>query len=214
MGGRQVKTRSRRIAIVAACAFAGGLFAASGAAAGVMDPEPGDMALGGAKAPVTVIEYASVGCPHCAEWRHDVFPTLKAKYIDTGRVRYVLREMLNGDPTIATAGFMLARCAGPAKYFQVIDAIYHRQAAMFQPGASAGPMLAEIAKAAGLSDAAFQACISDQKGLDALNARVQRHVDQDHVDSTPIFFVNGQRFEGEQTLDQLATAIRAARHVH
>jgi protein-disulfide isomerase len=173
--------------------------------------EPDDMAIGSPRAPVTVIEYASVGCPHCGVWNNTVFPGFKAKYIDTGRVRFMVRERLTGVPAIATAGFMLARCAGPAKYFQVIDAVYRRQADMFQAGAHAGQMLEDIAKSAGLNEAAFQACIDDQKGLDALNARAQRHVDEDKVDSTPIFFVNGQRYEGEQTLDQLATAIRAAR---
>jgi protein-disulfide isomerase len=174
--------------------------------------EPDDMALGSPQARVTVIEYASVGCPHCAVWNNTVFPDFKAKYVDTGRVRFVVREMLTGVPAIATAGFMLARCAGPAKYFQVVDAIYHRQADMFQTGAAAGLILEDVAKSAGLDEAAFQACIDDQKGLDALNARVQRHVNDDKVDSTPVFFVNGQRYDGEQTVAQLATAIHAARH--
>jgi len=199
-----------------------GLFLAAAlallAGAALADPppahEPDDMAIGNPRAPVTVIEYASVGCPHCAAWHNAVFAPFKAKYVDTGRARFVVREMLTGAPAIATAGFMLARCAGPAKYFQVIDAVYHRQAEMFQPGAHAGQILEDIAKSAGLDEAAFQACIGDQKGLDALNARAQRHVETDKVDSTPIFFVNGQRYEGEQTLDQLATAIHAARRGH
>jgi len=198
----------------------GGLFVAAALAAGVAfadSPpahEPDDMAIGSPRARVTVIEYASVGCPHCAAWNNTVFPDFTAKYSAPGGARFVVREMLTGVPAIATAGFMLARCAGPAKYFQVVDAIYHRQADMFQSGAAAGPILEQIAKSAGLDDAAFQACISDQKGLDALNARVQRHVDEDKVDSTPIFFVGGQRYEGEQTLAQLATAIHAARYGH
>jgi protein-disulfide isomerase len=180
------------------------------------DPPPAheadDMAIGAPQARVTVIEYASVGCPHCAAWNNTVFPGFKTTYIDTGRVRFVVREMLTGAPAVATAGFMLARCAGPARYFQVIDALYRRQAEMFQPGVRAGSILEEIAKAAGLDEAAFQACIDDQKGLEALNARVLRHVEDDKVDSTPVFFVGGQRYAGELTLAQLATAIRAARH--
>jgi protein-disulfide isomerase len=199
-----------------------GLFVAAAlalvASAAFADPppahEPDDMAIGSPQARVTVIEYASVGCPHCAAWNNAVFPDFKAKYIDTGRVRFVVREMLTGVPAIATAGFMLARCAGPAKYFQVVDAIYRRQADMFQPGAAPGQILEDIAKSAGLDEAAFQACIDDQKGLDALNARVQRHANDDKVDSTPIFFVNGRRYVGEQTLAQLATAIHVARYGH
>ncbi|HZZ90147.1 MAG TPA: DsbA family protein [Caulobacteraceae bacterium] len=173
---------------------------------GVAAPEPGDMTLGSAKARVTVIEYASVGCPHCAVWNRDVFPTLRAKYIDTGKVRFVMREMITGDPTLATAGFMLARCAGPAKYFQVVDQVYRRQPEIYAKAGAAGEVLEDIAKQAGMDEAAFQACISDQKGLDALNARVKQH-DQDHVDSTPTFFVNGKLYP-QLPVDGLDAAIR------
>src|SRR4051812_5990791 len=71
-----------------------------------------DMVMGKANAPITVIEYASVGCPHCADWNKEVFPAFKAKYIDTGQVRYIAREILAGDPNLAAAGFLIARCAG------------------------------------------------------------------------------------------------------
>ena len=205
MTGRdQVTMLRRRIAVAAACCFAA---TASVALAGVMDPEPGDMTLGSLNARVTVIEYASVGCPHCADWRHDVFPSLKAKYIDTGRMRFVLREMITGDPTIATAGFMLARCAGPAKYFQVVDEVYARQPQMWGKVADAGAVLGDIAKSAGMTEAAYEACIDDQKGLDALNARVAQH-NKDKVDSTPTFFVNGRRYDEPLTLAQVAAALR------
>ncbi|HLY80417.1 MAG TPA: DsbA family protein [Caulobacteraceae bacterium] len=205
MGRCAVTRPGRSVAIAAALALV-----AVGARAGVMDPEPGDMALGSAKARVTVIEYASVGCPHCADWRHDVFPTLKAKYIDTGRMRFVVREMITGDATIATAGFMLARCAGPEKYFQVTDAVYARQGQMWGKAANAGAVLGEIAKSAGMTEEAFEACIDDQKGLDALNARVAQH-SKDGVDSTPTFFVNGKRYDEPLTLAQVAAAFHPGR---
>ena len=95
---------------------------------------PGDMALGSPQASVIVVEYASTGCPICAHWATEVWPAFKAKHIDTGRVRFVYREMLVGDQTeesTAAAGFVLARCAGADKYFTVIDALYRRQAAIF-----------------------------------------------------------------------------------
>ncbi|MEJ0065718.1 MAG: thioredoxin domain-containing protein [Caulobacteraceae bacterium] len=173
----------RQTAIAAALSFVA-ICAGAQASASVMDPEPGDMALGSPRARVTVIEYASVGCPHCADWRHDVFPTLKARYIDTGRMRFVVREMITGDPTIATAGFMLARCAGPAKYFQVADEVYARQAQMWGKASNAGAVLGEIAKGAGMTEEAYEACIDDQKGLDALNARVAQH-NKDGIDTNP-----------------------------
>jgi protein-disulfide isomerase len=203
MGRGQVIRASASMVIAAAVSCL-----AAGAFAGVMDPEPGDMALGSAKAPVTVIEYGSVGCPHCADWHHDVFPAIKTKYVDTGRVRFVLREMITGDPTIATAGFMLARCAGPAKYFQVVDEVYQRQPQMWGKVSNAGAVLGEIAKDAGLSEDAYEACIDDQKGLDALNARVALH-NKDKVDSTPTFFVNGRRYDDALTLAQVAAALHA-----
>ena len=203
-GGNQVIGPLRSIAITAAFALAG-----AQASAGVMDPEPGDMALGKPTARVTVIEYASVGCPHCADWSHDVFPTLKTRYIDTGRMRFVVREMITGDPTIATAGFMLARCAGPEKYFQVVDDVYARQPQMWGKAANAGAVLGEIAKGAGMTEDAYEACISDQKGLDALNARVAQH-NKDGISSTPTFFVNGKRYDEPLTLAQAAAAFKPA----
>src|ERR1700744_5268888 len=90
-----------------------------------------DMSLGNPNAKVTVIEYASVACPHCARFNNDVFPAFKAKYIDTGKIHYVFREMLVGgdaEMQMAAAGFLMARCAGKDKYFSVVDAIFHGQA--------------------------------------------------------------------------------------
>ena len=81
------------------------------------------MSLGNPNAKVTVAEYASLGCPICAKWNSDNFAAFKAKYVDTGRVHYVLKEMLTGDAPISAAGFLLARCAGKDKYFQVVDAV-------------------------------------------------------------------------------------------
>src|SRR6185503_7987265 len=103
----------RRTVLIAALAF--GLTAAAAPAA-----EDG-MARGNPKAKVTVVEYASVGCPHCGNWARNVWPEFRARYVDTGKVRFVLREAITGDAELATAGFLTARCAGPAKYFQVVD---------------------------------------------------------------------------------------------
>jgi protein-disulfide isomerase len=181
------------------------------AVASVMAHEPGDMGLGNPRAPVTVIEYASVGCPHCAAWDATVFPTFKARYVDSGRVRFVVREMSTGSASVATAGFMLARCAGPSKYFQVVEGVYRHLEDMAKPGASPGDILLGVAKSAGMSEDAVKACLTDQKGLDAFNARVDEHFRADKVDSTPTFFVNGRRLEGDPGLSELAAAIKAAR---
>jgi protein-disulfide isomerase len=181
----------------------------AGAARAAPAAEPGDMALGSPTAPVTVIEYASVGCPHCADWNNQIFPSIRAKYIATGKARLVVREMLTGDGALAAAGFMLARCAGPAKYFPRIDSIFQRQASMFEPGNAPKPILRDIAKTvAGMSPTAFDACLADQKALAAVNARNERHLNVDKVDSTPTFFVNGRRLADELAPGDLARALR------
>ena len=93
-----------------------------------------DRWIGKANAPVTVFEYASVTCPHCGRWNAEVWPAFKAKYVDTGKVRFVLRELPTEPAVVATGGFMVARCAPPAKYFDVIDALFAGQQAMFESG--------------------------------------------------------------------------------
>ncbi|MGH7023930.1 MAG: thioredoxin domain-containing protein [Caulobacteraceae bacterium] len=168
-----------------------------------------DMTLGNPKAPVTVIEYASVACPHCAAFNNDVFPAFKAKYIDTGKVFYVAREALTADPPIAAAGFLTARCAGKNKYFQVVDAIYHAQAQMENSG-DPHAVLLEIARSAGLSDAQFEACIRDQAAQKALNDRWERYVTDDKIEGTPTFVINGKTYPAEMTLAQLDVAIAKA----
>jgi protein-disulfide isomerase len=169
------------------------------------------MTLGSPKARVTVIEYASVGCPHCAAWNNQILPAIRSQYIDTGKARLVVREELTGDGDVAAAGFMLARCAGPAKYFPVVDAIYQRQASMYLPGATPGGVLRDIAKTvAGMSDAAFEACIQDKQGQAAVNARSERHLHVDKIESTPTFFVNGRRLTEELAPGDLAKAVSGA----
>src|SRR5208282_4110607 len=112
-------------------------------------------------------------CPHCARFNDEVFPAFKAKYIDTGKVHYIAREALTGDPAIAAAGFLTARCAGKDKYFQVVDAIYHGQEEMARTG-QPHQVLLNIAKSAGMTEAQFDACIKDENALNALTARWNR----------------------------------------
>ena len=171
--------------------------------------EPDDMVLGSPKAPVTVIEYASASCPHCARFNNEVFPAFKAKYIDTGRVRYAFREFLTPPVELAGATFLIARCAGRDKYFGVIDGVFHAQAEIYSTGDMHAPML-KIAQAAGLDEKAVDACLGDAGGVAAMNARVQRYVSRDGVNSTPTFLVGGARLLGEQSLEALDAAVVAA----
>ncbi len=207
-------TRRRLIgggaALATAAAVAGRALAADAPPFDVHAPQPDDMALGNPKAPVTVIEYASVGCPHCGKWANEVFPAFKARFIDTGKVRFVLREIITGQPTLATAGFMLARCAGPANYFKVVEGVFAKQPAMFNGEVTPVVALGEIAKSVGIDDAAFQACLTSDANLKAVNERSERHGNVDRVGSTPTFFIGAQKFDTEMTLDQLSAAIAAA----
>jgi protein-disulfide isomerase len=171
-----------------------------------------DMTMGNANAKVTVVEYASVACPHCATWNKDVFPAFKAKYIDTGKVNYVAREALTGEPNLARAGAMLARCAGKDKYFQVTDAIYNAQMTIFQTGDMRGELLA-IAQAAGMSEDQFNACLTDENAA-KISERMAKQMKDDKIEGTPTFIVNGKKVGGEEggevTLAQLDTAIAEA----
>lgn len=168
-----------------------------------------DMSLGNPNAKVTVIEYASASCPHCARFNNEVFPAFKAKYIDSGRIHYVFREFLTPPVEVAAAGFLTARCAGKDKYFSVLDAIYRGQADMFQSGDFRGALL-RIAESAGMTEPQFNACISDDKQLKALNDRVEGYQKRDNITGTPTFIVNGAVLDGEQSLASLDAAIAKA----
>jgi protein-disulfide isomerase len=171
-------------------------------------PSPGEMVLGNPRAAVTVVEYASVGCPHCAVWANDVFPDFRRKYIDTGQVRFVFREMLTGNGALAAAGFLTARCATPDKYFQVVDDVFASQDELSRDGIDA---LAKIGAHAGLSRERFDACLKDEAALKALNERTMADAKAHGVTGTPTFFVGSQKLDGEQTLEQLDAAIARAR---
>lgn len=170
-----------------------------------------DMSLGRADAKVTVIEYASLGCPHCGAWAREVFPAFKRRFIDSGQVRFVLREMLNGDSGVAAAGFLTARCAGRDKYFQVVEGLFDAQPRMQAEGSDL-PATLDVAAKVGLSRGQVSACLSDRQALAALEARADAYARDDHVDGTPTFDINGRRLEGEASLAELASAIDAAQH--
>lgn len=157
-----------------------------------------EMSMGQATAPITVIEYASVACPICGHVNETVMPEFKAKYIDSGKVRYVYRPMMTGNPAVAAAGHLLAECAGKDKYFNVIDAVMRSQEAMGgeETGyANARPVLFSIGQSLGMSEQAFNTCITNEKGLTRLNELNQQYMTKDGVTGTPTFFINGKKFD-------------------
>ncbi len=191
-----------------ALALAGLLLMAAAPASPPTAMTPGGvMVLGYPRAKVIVAEYASVGCPHCAHWARTVYPAFKAKYIDTGRVRFAFHEMLTGDGSLAAAGFLLARCAGTDKYFQVVDQVFARQLEIAQQGAAP---LRVIGEAAGVTPDRFKTCLSDTAALKALSDRTDADAKAHDVNGTPTFFVDGVRMKGDAALADFDAAIAHA----
>lgn len=163
-----------------------------------------DLAIGAADAPVTIVEYASMTCPHCAAFAVTTFPGLKSKYIDTGKVRFILREFPL-DP-LAAAGFMLARCSGDDKRNAVVDLLFAQQKNWIVQDDPASH-LANILKQTGMSQAKFEACLKDNDLRDKIYKVHDLGATKFGVSSTPTFFINGKRTKGEMTLDALAQLI-------
>jgi len=153
---------------------------------------------GSAEAPATIIEYASMTCVHCAAFHRDVWPALKAKYVDRGRVKFILRE-LPLDP-LSIAAFMLARCAGPEKRDAILDRLFDHQDEWAFAEKALIKLKAEVL-AAGMTEEGIDACLQDYDLLD--NVKKMRNVAVDKLDlmGTPTFFVNGRRIDGEEGLD-------------
>jgi protein-disulfide isomerase len=198
------------LAIIAAF---GGIEALSGAdpasaqsvaAADLLVPPPlGDRVLGKDDAPVTIVEYASMTCPHCAHFAETTYPELKKRYIDTGKVRFIFREFPLD--SLAAGAAMLARCADKDKYFPLIETLFQTQKrwAVEKPI----PPLMAVAKQAGFTEQSFNACLSDQKMLDQMQAEQKRASEKFGVNSTPTLFVNGKKQVGGQTIEDLAKVI-------
>jgi len=161
-----------------------------------------DIVMGKPNAPVTIIEYASMTCPHCAHFATETFPKLKEKYIDTGKVRYIMREYPLDQ--LALAAFMLARCAGPDKYYPMIETLFAEQDKWrvrdIQP-------LLGIARQAGFTEESAKACIGDKELFDKIKQTRDRGSQKFKVEATPTFYINGERFSGALSMDELDKAI-------
>jgi protein-disulfide isomerase len=168
--------------------------------ADLMKPSPlGEMAIGDEKAPITVIEYASMTCPHCAHFSEVTFPELKKRYIDTGKVRFIFREFPLDQ--LAAAGFILARCAGPDKFFPLVETLFAQQRDWVVQRPLA-PLMA-IAKQAGLSQQAFEACLDNKEMLEGMEKVRNQAAEKFGVNSTPTFFVNGKRLAGALSIEEM-----------
>ena len=159
-----------------------------------------ERSLGSADAPVTMIEYASVSCGHCADFHEEVWDTIESEFIETGKVRFVMREMLNGSAAFAVAGFSLAHCVPDDRYFDMVDLLFQQQRAIFQaasqPGGARRQYLA-IARSMGLSEAEMDACLNDEEINQAIVASHERGVEAGII-GTPRFVFNGQMLDSQR----------------
>jgi protein-disulfide isomerase len=197
------------LAVVAALSLplTGPAMAQSAIAAQVAKPVSlPDIAIGSAKARVTITEYASMSCPHCAAFGENVFPMLRSRYIDTGKVRFVFREFPL-DIT-AAASSMLARCIGkddPEKYLAVVATLFKQLDRLM---AQTKDTLKLVGKLNGMSDQEVESCEKDQVLLDKLAADQRYALDTLKVVSTPTFFVNGQKLQGAMSFEELEAIIK------
>ncbi|WP_332770602.1 DsbA family protein [Phenylobacterium sp.] len=197
---------NRRLLVVAAL----GALALAGCSKPAGTASTDDMTLGDPKAPVKLVEYASLTCSHCAKFNAEVFPEFKKKYIDTGKVHYTFKEFLTPPAEVAAAGFLMARCAGKDKYFGVVDSVFAAQQEMFTTGDMRGSLL-RVAQSAGMNEQQFNACVSDEAALKALDDRVTKSAREQKISATPTFVVNGKVVkEGEMSLAELDAAVAAA----
>ena len=169
-----------------------------------------DIVIGDADAPVEVIEYASYTCPHCAAFHANTFKDFKAQYIDTGKVRFVYREVFFDRYGLWAA--MIARCAGPERYFGISDLLYQEQQTWARAGdpAAIADSLKRLGAQAGMEQATLDACLQDGDMAQSLVAWYEENAARDNVRATPSFLVNGEMHSGNMSLQQLGALVDAA----
>ena len=179
-------------------------------AANAQTPHPGeerldDRAIGEETAPIRMIEYASVACPHCRSWYESIWPMVQDEFISTGEMRFIYREMLTGQPQLAAIGFMVADCAPEDQYFNALHLLFETQNEIFalaQEQQSTAPVYYRVANALGLSEEEANACIEDEAMQQRVLARHQQSV-EDGASGTPAFFINNYLLTTDPTPDGL-----------
>jgi protein-disulfide isomerase len=173
----------------------------------LMAPGPlGDRVLGKADAPIAVIEYVSLTCPHCANFQKSLFPRFKKEFIDTGRVRYIVREFPIGRSAGNAA--IINRCAPEDKYFFLLNQFLTRQPEWVRQEVRLDAIYA-VAKSSGMTRETFDKCLSNQTIIDGLT-EVKQRGRQFNVIGTPTFFINGRKAQGEATFDEIKAMIEQA----
>ncbi|QTC90039.1 DsbA family protein [Brevundimonas goettingensis] len=194
------------LALAAAPLGAGVAAVATPALAGDLPPVTAeDRVLGRADAPVTVVEYASFVCPHCAAWHKEVYPAFKARYIDTGKVKLVYRNLPTSPEDFAMTAAGIARCSRPERFFTVADSLFDGQPAFY---AGSRTWLRDAVALSGRTEDEMKACFQDPATAARIDAEIAG-ASAAGVDGTPTFFVNGRRI-ADPSLDSLAAAVDAA----
>jgi protein-disulfide isomerase len=176
----------------------------SAAAEGDAAPRFKDIVLGDADAPVTVIEYSSMTCSHCASFHADTLPKLKEQYIETGKVKFIMRAFPLDN--LAGAASMLARCVAEDKYYPFVDMLFEKQS---QWARADDPVkeLRQVSKLAGFTEERFNKCVTDQEALEYIQ-QVRAQGDQKYdIRATPTLIINGQKLEGAQPIERLQAII-------
>jgi protein-disulfide isomerase len=163
-----------------------------------------DVPAGRDDAPVTVIEYSSLGCSHCATFHAEVLPKLKARYVETGKVRWITRDFPIGQ--LPLAGAVAARCAGPGAYLALVDLLFRAQERWMTDSDPIGE-LEKLVRQAGIGKARFDACLADRTLIDGIMAHAQEVQKSKLVTATPTFIVNGERVVGMTPVDEFAAVI-------
>ena len=171
---------------------------------GTSAAEPGEHALGDPNAPVTIIEYASLTCPHCAHFHNDVLPDLKERYIETGKVRLVFRDFPLDERALMAAA--LAHCAGPDRYFGFLDVLFQTQSGWARADDYLGA-LKKLGKLGGMSDEQMDACLADQELTDGILQTRLDGQNEHQVSSTPTLVINGEVYPGAREIDELSALI-------
>jgi protein-disulfide isomerase len=171
--------------------------------ADLLRPRPEDVVSGSPRAPVTIVEFASMTCPHCAHFSETTFKELKRRYIDTGKVLFIFREFPLD--RLGAAGFLLAHCAGKDKYMAVVEALFAKQRDWLvnEPMAP----LRDIARKFGFTDGSFKECLANQEALARMNTARDNAAQKLGIDATPTFFINGKKLVGDVSIEVMAKEI-------
>ena len=176
----------------------------------LMTLAPDEKIMGDKDAPVTIIEYSSMTCPHCAAFHAETLPAIKKKYLDTGKAKLVFREFpVSPRDMRSIAAFMLARCADEDKYFPLVDVLYKQQA-RWSRAENPIPILLNIAKLAGFTQESFDACLKNQQVMDTVLTVRNKAADDFGVSGTPTFFINGKKQVGNATVEKFSKLIEDA----